>query len=319
MAMIWGDSGNAGSLDRPEFGRPRPEPPQMMTARQLVYACTEARSDDDMEYAVGEVDAFLDANGDDLDSAVLIALLDLPDDELTRPLIADVSARLADRTPAVVEAILRTATSGAGPSYDNAAAVLDMLPDTELALGLVEVLCDDTEDELKEAAANVLVVLGKPVAGIILDALADETARGWIVYASGCARDDTDAQVMRTIAESSPDGVAGDVARQEPASSVVDQVSGASAAPRDARPTGDEGDDSPDAALDDAPDAPDDAPAEAAPDVPDDAADDAPDGSADAPDDAPADTSSSDLEAELKRDIAAFEEHLNETPGGDQG
>lgn len=292
--MIWGDSGDTGSLDRPEFGRPRPEPPQMMTARQLVYACTEARSDDDMEYAVGEVDAFLDANGDDLDSAVLITLLDLPDDELTRPLIADVSARLADRTPAVVEAILRTATSGAGPSYDNAAAVLDMLPDTELALGLVEVLSDDTDDELKEAAANVLVVLGKPVAGIILDALADETARGWIVYASGCARDDTDAEVMRAIAESSPDGVAGDVVRQETASSgEADQVSGASAAPRDARPAGEESDDSPDAAPDDAP--------------------------ADTPDDAPADTSSSDLEAELERDIAEFEEHLNETPGSDQG
>jgi hypothetical protein len=45
----------------------------------------------------------------------------------------------------------------------------------------------------------MLVDIGKPVAALIFDALAERRVRPWIVLASGCRQTATDGEVMHRI------------------------------------------------------------------------------------------------------------------------
>jgi hypothetical protein len=191
--------GEDESAERPVIGRPRPEPAELMTARQLVYAYVEARCPEDRQYALEETEAFLDTLGDDADSAALIVLLGLPSIDETWRLLAEVEARLIERTPAVVQSLLRVSAEGDKPACDNAAAVLDRTPAADLALGFAHVLRAENGIRLKRAAASGLVALGQEAASQILDALGDLEIRDWISEAAGCPLDATDAQVMTMI------------------------------------------------------------------------------------------------------------------------
>ena len=178
----------------------RSEPGDVMTAKQLVYAYTEARYREDREYAAQEVAAFIERLSADADSRVLIALLGLPSDDLTAPVLAEVEARLAERTPAVVEALLRVVVKSAPPACDNAAAALDQAPVEDVALGLVELLSDENEDSLKRAAAAGLVALGEPARTEIVEALDDPEACDWVTEACGLPYEASADEVMQAIA-----------------------------------------------------------------------------------------------------------------------
>lgn len=171
----------------------------LRTAKQLVYAYQEAPTADDEAYAADEIDRFLDDFGDMADSDVLLVLLGLPVTDLTRPLLGYVRAKLIERAPGVVENLLRLRVSRSGPASDNAAAVLAAVSVPLVAQGLVEVLAGRRDDRLKEVAAAALVALGRPAAAPILDALGDFEARPWIVQASGCVAQATDAEVLANI------------------------------------------------------------------------------------------------------------------------
>ncbi|MGO8684937.1 MAG: hypothetical protein ACLQUT_10240 [Thermoleophilia bacterium] len=171
----------------------------LRTAKQLVYAYQEAPTGDDEEYAADEIDRFLDDFGDVADSDVLLALLGLPVTDLTRPILGYVRGKLIERAPGVVESLLRMRASRSAPASDNAAAVLAAVSVPLVAQGLVEVLAGWRDDRLKEVAAAALVALGRPAAAPILDALGDFAARPWIVQASGCVAEASDAEVLASI------------------------------------------------------------------------------------------------------------------------
>jgi hypothetical protein len=196
-----GLTGEEDSPDRIELGRPRPEPRELMTAKQLVYAYADARSNEDREYAAAEAESFLYSLGDDADTTVLLTMLQLPARDGTWPVIEMVQERLAGRAPGVVAILLRVVLARDGAASGNAAAVLDGLSLRDLALGLIQTLAAEAEDSLKETAAAALVALGRPVASEILDALADPDVRRWIVWASGAGGSATDADVMRRVAD----------------------------------------------------------------------------------------------------------------------
>ena len=201
------DPGLAGEEDFPdriELGRPKPEPRALMMAKQLVYAYVEAPSDEDRDYAAAEAESFLYSLGDDADIAVLLTMLQLPARDGTWPVVELVQERLAERAPGAVPALLRLAFERGGAASSNAAAILDGLPVRALALGLIQALAGEAEDSVKESAAEALVILGRPVASEILDALADPDARPWIVWASGAGGSATDAEVMRRIVDARP-------------------------------------------------------------------------------------------------------------------
>jgi hypothetical protein len=191
--------GEDDAAERPTIGRPRPEPAQLMTARQLVYAYVEARNADDRRYAIEEAETFLDAVGDSIENVALVALLGLPPDDQTRGMLADVAARLNSRMPAALRLLLRAALEGEEPACDNAAATLERLPVADLAEALAGALREEGGARLKRAAAAELVALGQPAASQILDALGDPELRDWITEAAGCPLDASDAQVMTMI------------------------------------------------------------------------------------------------------------------------
>jgi hypothetical protein len=116
-----------------------------------------------------------------------------------------VQERLSERAPGVVAAVLQVALESEGPARANAAELLEALSARTFALGLIEALAGAADDSLKHSAAVSLVTLGRPAASEILDALANETARGWIVRASGAGAAATDADVMRCITASVAD------------------------------------------------------------------------------------------------------------------
>jgi hypothetical protein len=194
-----GQTGDEDFPDHIELGRPRPESRALMTAKQLVYAYAEARSQDDRDYAAAEAESFLYSLGDDADTAVLLVLLQLPARDGARMVIEMVQEKLAERAPGVVAAVLRVALERQGTAGANATDLLDALPARTLALGLIATLAGEAEDSLKKSAAAALVALGRAAASETLDALADEAARDWIVRASGAPATATDADVMRRI------------------------------------------------------------------------------------------------------------------------
>ena len=95
--------------ERLELGRPRPEPRELMTAKQLVYAYAEARTDGDREYAAVEAESFLYSLGDEAATAVLVTMLQLPARQFTWPVVELVRELLAERAPAIVPTLLRVA------------------------------------------------------------------------------------------------------------------------------------------------------------------------------------------------------------------
>jgi hypothetical protein len=198
-----GQTGEEDFPDHMELGRPRPESRALMTAKQLVYAYAEAPSDEDREYAAAEAELFLSSLGDDADTAVLLVMLHVPADDGARTVVEMVQERLAERAPGVVAAVLRVALEHDGPAAANAADILDGLSPRTFALGLIEALAGETDNSFKRSAAAYLVALGRTAASEILDALADEAVRGWIVRASGAGAAATDADVMRRITAAS--------------------------------------------------------------------------------------------------------------------
>jgi hypothetical protein len=185
--------------DHIEIGRPRPESRALMTAKQLVYAYQEAPSDEDREYAAAEAESFLYSLGDDADAAVLLVLLQLPASDGARTVVEMVQERLSERIPGVIAGVLRAALEHDGPARANAAAFLDGLSAHTFAVGLIAALAGEADYSLRRSAAQSLVALGRSAASEILDALADEKVRAWIVRASGAPAAASDAEVMRSI------------------------------------------------------------------------------------------------------------------------
>jgi len=194
-----GHTGEEDFPDHIEIGRPRPESRALMTAKQLVYAYHEAQSDDDREYAATEAESFLYSLGDDADAAVLLVLLQLPARDGAGAVVEMVQERLTERAPGVVAAVLRVALEYDGPARANAADFLDGLSAHTVAMGLIQALAGETDHSLRRAAAESLLALGRPAASEILDALADEKIRSWILRASGAPATATDADVMHSI------------------------------------------------------------------------------------------------------------------------
>lgn len=201
MSPDWRGEDDEGEY--PGIGRPRAEPPQVMTAKQIVYAFEAAASAAEREYAAAEAQSFLLAAGEDVGMEVLAVMLALPDTELTRPALDLVEERIEERLSAAVVPLLTAAAEPHGRRRENAAALLAALPASRVAAALIGVLAGEHEDGLKRGAAAELVALGRPVAGLVLDALADAGVRRWILEAAGCPADAGDAEIMRRLVGSS--------------------------------------------------------------------------------------------------------------------
>lgn len=190
-------------------------------ARQLVDAFDDALEhgdDDAREYAVEQLDDFIDEIDDNTDDAVLVALLDLPPDPTSRPLLDQVTRKLARRGPGVVEALLGAALGDAPPELHlsdiisvagavgalleaatrnpnvppragNALAILEAMERGDLVLGLVEVLEGGAGERLKRAASEMLVDIGEPALERLTRSLRDRDAGPWVVNTLVAIRD----------------------------------------------------------------------------------------------------------------------------------
>jgi HEAT repeat protein len=178
----------------------RPQARHVTTARRLVQACEQARSAEDRARVAEEAVEYLRAAGDAVSTAALITLLELPTGGRGRRVVKMAEERLAKRAPDVVRPLLRAAVESRGPARENAADILERLPAESRAAGLIGVLAaDGPSAHLKEAAADMLVDIGKPVAAPIFDALGERRVRPWIVLASGCRQTATDGEIMHRI------------------------------------------------------------------------------------------------------------------------
>ncbi len=188
--------------------------PDVAVARQLVYAFTEALDDGDrdaQDYAEQQLAEFVDEADDGTADEVLTALLDLPLDSSTLPLLNEVSAKLVRRGPGVVEALLRAALGDAPPELsvrdvvsvagavgalleaatrspdvpprtENALSVLNAMGQSDLILGLIEVL-EGPAERLKQTAYEMLVEIGEPAVERLQMSLHDRDAKPWVVDA----------------------------------------------------------------------------------------------------------------------------------------
>ncbi len=158
-------------------------------ARQLADACREAGSDEDMEYAADAVDDFLHDNDTHAPAEALIALLDLPMNRFTWPLVDSAEESLIGRGWEVVEPLLAAAEGRvydlAGPVPKRARETLDGLPAGKLIFGLVDVLRGKGDDDLKHAAVHELVAMGETAEPALLEALDHPVARRWAQDALG--------------------------------------------------------------------------------------------------------------------------------------
>ncbi len=187
--------------------------PDVAVARQLVYAFTDALEDGDpdaQEYAEQQLAEFVDETDDGTADEVLVALLDLPLDASTLPLLNEVSAKLGRRGPGVVEALLGAALGDAPPELsvrdvvsvagavgalleaatrspdvpprtENALSVLNAMGQGDLILGLIEVLEGPSDERLKQAACEMLVEIGEPAVERLQMSLRDRDAKPWVV------------------------------------------------------------------------------------------------------------------------------------------
>ena len=220
--------------------------PDVAVARQLVYALTDALDEGDpeaLEYAEQQLADFVDETDDGTADDVLVALLDLPLDATTLPLLNEVSAKLARRGPGVVEVLLgavlgeappglslRDVISVAGavgalleaatrspdvpPRTENALSMLDAMAEGDLILGLIEVLEGPADERLKQAASEMLVNIGEPAIERLKMSLRDRDAKPWVVDTLVDIRerrdpgryDDADDDPLPDTADASPDG-----------------------------------------------------------------------------------------------------------------
>jgi hypothetical protein len=161
-------------------------------ARQLADACREAGTDEDIAYAADAVDDFLRDHDTHAPAEALIALLDLPMNKHTWPLVDSVEETLISRGWEVVEPLL-AATLGrvydlAGPVPARARETLNGLPAGKLIFGLVDVLRGKGDDDLKRTAVAELVALGATAEPALLEAQDHPVARRWAQDALGDLR-----------------------------------------------------------------------------------------------------------------------------------
>jgi hypothetical protein len=137
-----------------------------------------------------------------------VALLDLPLDPRTLPLLNEVSARLSRRGPGIVEALLEAALGDAPPELglrdvisvagavgalleaatrspnvpprtENALSVLDAMAEGDAILGLIEVL-EGPHERLKKVASELLVEIGDAAVGRLQMSMHDRDAEPWV-------------------------------------------------------------------------------------------------------------------------------------------
>ena len=139
-------------------------------ARQLTDAYGEASTHEDQDYACDSIAEYLSEFRDAAPSEALVAILDLPLTVETYPLVDETQVALASRGPAVVELLLEAVLGDVydpdGPAPERAAETLDSMdPAHTASMGLCEVLCGRGDDQLKGAAIDALVALGRGGAG----------------------------------------------------------------------------------------------------------------------------------------------------------
>lgn len=161
-------------------------------ARQLADACREAGAEEDVAYAADAVNDFLRDNDTHAPAEALIALLDLPMNKHTWPLVDSVEETLISRGWEVVEPLL-AATLGrvydlAGPVPTRARETLGGLPAGKYIFGLIDVLRGKGDADLKQAAVNELVALGDTAEPALLEAQDHPVARRWAQDALGDLR-----------------------------------------------------------------------------------------------------------------------------------
>jgi hypothetical protein len=182
-------------------------------ARQLVDSFDDALEHGDADardYAVEQLDDFIDEIDDDSDDEVLVALLDLLPDPTSRPLLDQVARKLTRRGPGVVESLLGAVLGDAPPELrlsdiisvagavgalleaatrnpnvppraGNAIAILDAMALGDLVLGLVAVLEGRADERAKQAASEMLVDIGEPAVECLKVSLRDRDAAPWVV------------------------------------------------------------------------------------------------------------------------------------------
>jgi hypothetical protein len=146
-------------------------------AAELVGIYRDARTTEDEEFAADAIDDLLDEIDDDTDDEVLVALLDLPETELTAPLVEDAVCMLADAGADMVERLLLLGLENGDPISDRARDALDRMDDDQLADGLFEILAGDGTDQLRRLAAAALVALGHAGAARLQEAFDDPWTR----------------------------------------------------------------------------------------------------------------------------------------------
>jgi hypothetical protein len=179
-------------------------------ARQLADACREAGTPEDVAYAADAVDDYLHDNDTHAPAEALIALLDLPMNKYTWPLVDHVEETLIARGWEVVEPLL-AATLGrvydlAGPVPSRARETLDGLPVGKYIFGLVDVLRGKGDDDLKRAAVAELVALGETAEPALLEALDHPVARRWAQDALGDLRAAREEEKLRDDLERAAQG-----------------------------------------------------------------------------------------------------------------
>lgn len=161
-------------------------------ARQLADAFEEAQTPDDQEYAADAIDDYLSECDHYAPDDALIALLDLPMTKLTWPLIDSVEATLAVRGLSAVWALLEAVD---GRVYDRggqtparALETLGAMREADVIRGMIDVMAGAADDELKGAAAKVLVRIGVPAIVPLEAARHDPAAGRWAEDALGDIR-----------------------------------------------------------------------------------------------------------------------------------
>ncbi len=252
--------------------------PDVAVARQLVYAFNDACEEGDpdaLAYAEQQLAEFVDDIDDGTPDEVLVALLDLPLDESTLPLLSEVSTRLTRRGPGVVEALLGAALGDAPPGLslrdvvsvagavgalleaatrspdvpprtENALSVLDALAEGDRILGLIEVL-EGPDERLKRAASEMLVDIGEPAVERLEMSLRDRDAAPWVVDTLVDIRERRDPGRRD---DDALDAAAYDDADDEPVDSADDQPADSA----DDEPADEAGDGASDEAVDELPD-----------------------------------------------------------------
>jgi hypothetical protein len=164
---------SAGLTTREAHGRLRP---LRALAAELVGIYRDAPTLEDEEFAAEAIDDFLDSLDDDSDDEALVALLDLPETELTAALIDDVISMLADTGSRVVERLLSVALTGLEPTASRALDALDRMDGPDKADGLYHVLAGRGPEDLRRTAADELVALGHAGTSRLQDAFDDPWA-----------------------------------------------------------------------------------------------------------------------------------------------